>query len=277
MADVYLDIEYREGVISIPFIDLQKADQFTRGFNSYPELYEALNKLLHINIKWDKVFDINIRYEYINRHNQKVVSRLPIRLSSDDYDIEDLKEVYAKYYKDDHSRILFTTGGIKHVAHDTIKDFLTNVKDITDRDIDLAVNSYFMHGSYKKYRDAYFAVNFAGYDVKESEKEKEDKKNINLGEYSSRDEFLDYLIRYSLIGEDERDKAIEILSLYDLDDLSSEFANLFDGLKNKDEKKKINLGEEEVFLCATTGYNIEELRSMVGRARNNYHIGRGRR
>lgn len=260
MSKTCLNIVYKNGVISIPFKGIKNIDMFTIGFNSYKELYERLSKLLNINIDFSNIMDIYINYEYKerNKRGHTVIKKLPIRLSMDDYDIQDVKRVYAQYYKDNHNRINTTDDGIKNVNHEAIKRFCYNSMDISDNDIDLAVNSYFKGDSYKKYRDAYFLLIQTGYDIKQNVYDRENR--TDLSKYSTSDEYFNYLRKYSFEGSLEHDKAIELLSLYDMEELR-DMKGLFDGntpLEKEDDWNLYIMALEEL-----TGMDLDDLRESI--------------
>jgi len=260
MAKFNLIVEFSNRVISIPFKSISSLDNFTVNYDSYKELGDTLSKLLN--------FSKNINDIYIqNIVSDRKIIRLPIKYSMDDFDVDDVKTVYKQYYKDNHQRIKTTKDGIKNVKHDTILDFIYNVCDITDMDIDKAVDSYFK-GSYKKYRDAYFTVKRYGYKVKN--RVYSDQEKIDLSKYSSEDEYFQSLMRAASLGKE--DEATEELSLQDMNDIKKDFKDLFDGVKSED--KKINESYEWLSLQALSGMSAKELEDLINSYRDN---GRGRR
>lgn len=253
MSDFRLVLEFKGRIIAIPFKKIENLDAFTINYDNKKELAEAIKRILGINIK-------GIIYEiYIQKVvDDKKLRILPVKYSSDDFDIDDLVNVYKQYYKDDHTRIKTTEGGIKFVKHDTITNFLHNVRDVTNMDIDKAVDSFFK-GSYSKYRDAYFIVKRYGYKVK-----LDSQKNAKLSDYYSEDEYFQFLQRLASLDNDKRDKVIEELSLYDLEDLEKVIPGYFDGTKRK---KTINIGLERQDLSLLTGISIDELEERFGNRR----------
>lgn len=273
MNRVSLNIIYENRVLSIPFKDLKSLDMFTINYNSYIELFNVLNKILDLKLDVNKFKDVYISYSYKRRNGKMATCELPIRLSMDDYDIDDLKKVYADYYKDNHMRILATRDGIRHVKHDAIRTFNARSRDVTDSDIDSAVNSYF-DGSYKKYRDAYFTVVKSGYTVKNNEYFDKDNRT-DLSKYQTDNEYFNYLRRYANTSDEGHDKAIEILSGYDVDELKR---NGMNGLFDNEEisKKEDDLEIDTLSIEALSGKSLEELRDLIISYRDNYNNGRKR-
>ena len=253
MADISLVIEYNSGPIIIPFREILGLDNFTVNYDNKEELADALKQILGLKI------NETVNGAYIQYIVKGKVSILPIKYSSDDFDLNDLVEVYKNYYKDDHMRIRTTEDGIKFVKHDTISDFMHNVRDVNNIDIDKAVTSFFS-GSYKKYRDAYFTVKKYGYKVKL----REFSKDTNLSKYDVEDEYFQSLKREASLGRKSHDRVLEELSLRDIEDLKKEFPGLFDGTQKKE---KVNINNERLVLQALTGINIDELEQRYGRGR----------
>lgn len=276
MGVVNLVIKYNKGIISIPFKDIISLDEFTVGYDNPLELLNALNRLLNLDIKNGQLIEIYVDYLYNNKRK-----RLPVKYSVDNYDIEDLKIMYAKYYKDNHVRILAYNEGIRYVKHDKIINYNLRCDDITDRDIDLAVIAYFEKAGYKKYRDAYFRLKEAGYKVRINKLVSEVDRT-NLAKYQTDDEYLSYLMRYASIGDREHDKVIEELSYYDSDDIRMDMNNgeygLFDGINHSTKEDDTSELDELITLEAMAGKSVEELIEIVNNYRDGYYNrGHGRR
>ena len=223
MAKVSLVLEFNNRVMTIPFKDISLLDEFTVSCSDKDELTNKLKDVYDITITGN-IYKADIQYIVNNRK----VFYLPIKYSEDDFEIEDLISVYKKYYEDDHTRIKTTEGGIKYVKHDTINAYLHG-KEITNTEIDHVVNSFFK-GSYKKYRDAYFTLKRYGYKVKcKSHLEK-----IDLSKYDTEDTYFQSLLRAAEMGME--DKAIEELSLQDIEDIINNFPGLFDGAKDENKR-----------------------------------------
>lgn len=255
MNKVSLNIVYDNGVIEIPFKSIKSIDMFTIMFNNNKDLYEKLKEILNLNIEWDKIREIYISYEYDSRYNSDyiVVEELPLRFSQDDYDIEDLKKVYSQYYKDNYMRILATKNGIRHVNHDKIRKFTAKSDNVSDNDIDMAVNAYFKGDSYKKYRDAYYLLIKHGYSVK---KNIDKQHRTNLGEFMTDNEYFEYLRSYATKGDNEYDRVIEKLSYEDIDSTKG----LFDG--NSRFRNDLDTELTIQALEALTGKNLDDLRNL---------------
>ncbi len=253
MSDFRLILKFKGRVIAIPFKKIENLDAFTVNYDNKKELAEAIKRILGININ-GMVYDVYIQQVI----NDKKLSILPVKYSSDDFDIDDLVNVYKQYYKDDHMRIKTTDGGIKFVKHDTINNFLHNVRDVTNMDIDKAVNSFFK-GNYRKYRDAYFTVKSYGYIVRLNS-----QKSIDISDYHNEDEYFQFLQRIASLSDEKRDRVIEELSLYDLEDLEKMIPGFFDGTKGK---KTINIDEERQALSLLSGIGIDELEERFGNRR----------
>ena len=277
MGKIELVIEYNKGVISIPFADIKSVDQFTMGYDNELELFSNLNNILNLNIKNGQLSNIYLKNSYHARSKGHKLQYqiLPVKYSTDDCDLADLQQVYAKYYKDNHTRILAYREGIRYVKHDVIRNYNLNDDKITDIEIDMAVNSYFKDGSYKTYRDAYFRVKGAGYTVKTLPKvETESINKTNLSSYDTDDDYLAYLQRYAALGEEEADKALEELSYLDMEEvekLANEKHGLFDYL---DKGSKLNDQIDEIdsimSLEALSGMSIDKLKEVIADYQNKY-------
>lgn len=267
MAEVKLIIKTEKRVYSIPVNSLSEIDEFSVWYPNKLELGKMLNNILDLNIiNFDKV-DIFLSYRYSS--NSKV-SYLPIKYSSDNYNCDSVKETYAKYYKDDHSRIKTNTSGIRNVGHQVIREYIQGTKEITNNEIDMAINSYFNGAGYKKYRDSYFVLKDANYKVK-IDKLKEDEQNIdrtNLSTYAVANPYLSGLKRYAALGEEEHAKVMDTLAGYDMDELNRVTKNnnygLFDGegILTKRNDREIE-HDEAMQLESITSKRLQELKELL--------------
>ena len=251
---VILNIETKSGKIVIPFIGLKELDCFTMGYNNDIELIESLSKMLNLSLNVDYVLRLYITSDkYKDRKNSSLSC---IKYSGDNYNIDSLGEMLSLYLKQDHRRI--RNCDVRFVITDGMVKFNAG-KDISDRDIDIAVK-VFLKVNYKKHRDMYFMIkNFGGIRIDKLAKEDRNRDRMHISKMSTSDEdsFVQYLIELASRNEDKLDKVIDELSRVELEDISRVLEDgkndLFDGFGNGD------TDEDLYALESLTEMNIEQI------------------
>ena len=267
MGNVKLIIKSEGRVISIPIKSLMDIDSFTVWYDNPQELARMLNSILDLKIKNINKVDISIAYRFSDVSDFRY---LPVKYKSDNYNCDDVKKQYARYFKDDHRRIKTTINGIRNVGHTAILDYIRGFKEISNDAIDMAINSYFNGAGFKKYRDSYFTLKQANYPVKidKLEETKASSDRTNLSDYEMSSAYLEGLQEYSLQGSEEHAKAMDILAGYNLEELRSMAKNtdkaLFDGegVKTKPNEKELE-HEEAMHLESITGKRLQELKELL--------------
>ena len=100
---VFLNIETKRGLIVIPFDKLKYVDLFTMGYNNEIELIESIDKILDLSLDISEVTDIYIsgrRFKYTKNDSLSC-----IKYSTDNYNLDSLKEMLSLYLKQNHKRI----------------------------------------------------------------------------------------------------------------------------------------------------------------------------
>lgn len=275
MERVYLTIETisrRMPIIQIPFLKLKYLDEFTICFNDKIELFNTLFSLLDMPV--DK-YEINDLYVSYAKDDTRELRRLPIKYSVDDYDISSLKEEYARFFDDNHTRLGYKKYGLVFVGHEVIWLSINGVRDITLREIKKAVESYMSKG-YMNKKKAYFILKENRYDVKTRQEVENDKmKNQRNADNKTSDRLLamepqnDYfahLKEYALRGEEEYNEVMEILAGYDLEELQRNIGGsdcrIVDGI-GKENSYTDKLAIDELHLISATGYSIDELNILI--------------
>lgn len=276
MERVYLTIETlsrRMPIIQIPFLKLKYLDEFTTGFNGKAELTSVLFSLLDMPVSKYEIDSLYISYA---KDETKELRQLPIKYSLDDYDVDDLKKVYTKFFDDDHTRVGYKKYGLVFVGHEAIWLAINGVRDIAFEEIKKAVDAYMSRG-YMNKRNAYFILKENRYNVK-TRQEVENKKISQHGNADSRitDRLLamkpqnDYFVHlrdYALRGEEEYAKAMEILAGYDLEELHKNMAfasgGIVDGVMGVENADDNKLDIDKLFLTSSTGYSIYELNQII--------------
>ena len=253
MGKVSLVINDNGRIISIPFKDINSLDEFTVYYDNYLELVASLNELLDLGI--EDIINTNVRcsyryktrsYKYLQDNLYAYVD-LPIKYRIDNFNFNSVRDMYAKFYKDDHERIMMVKDGIRNVSTNAIKSYLAG-NDISDRDIDIVVKAYF-NGSYKKYRNAYYLLTRMGYKVKIDNLSKGSKQELI---YNKDQEIINELLLRVKNGNMSNEEMLDYLANnYDIEELSKMFK------KEKREEK-----EEMLALEALTGQKYNELYSI---------------
>lgn len=260
---VFLNIETNYGVIRIPFIGLKELDYFTMGYNDSEELINSLIKILDLSILFSDVLNIYIDgKDYTNNGNSSINY---IKYRGDNYDMESVQNMLSLYLRQDHRRIRFCD--VRYVKTEGMIRFNGGMS-ITDREINMSVNSFLKdrYGNYiyKKVRDMYFLVkNFGGVKINKLYADYISTYDVNLSKVEAKeDDFYQYLIEYSSHGENEFEKAIDELSIMELENIKNtiEDGNLFDGIKKEEDYELV---EDINALESLTGLSIESLKKIV--------------
>lgn len=260
---VFLNIETNYGVIRIPFMGLKELDYFTIGYNDSEELINSLIKVLDLPMLFSDVSRIYIDgKDYTNNGNSSINY---IKYRGDNYDMESVQNILSLYLRQDHRRIRFCD--VRYVKTEGMIRFNGGMS-ITDREINMSINSFLKdrYGNYvyKKVRDMYFLVKkFGGVKINKLYADYISTYDVNLSKVEAKeDDFYQYLIEYSSHGENEFEKAIDELSIMELENIKStiEDGNLFDGIKKEEDYELV---EDINALESLTGLSIESLKKIV--------------
>ena len=132
---VILNIETSNGIYAIPFLDLCKLDRWTVAFSNENEMIDSLNRILGLSIDMKDIVSIYISNDrYVNRDSLSC-----IKYSSENWNLDSLKDMLSLYLRQDHRRIrrcdvrfVNTSGMVRFNAGMPIDDY----------DIDLAVKIF---------------------------------------------------------------------------------------------------------------------------------------
>ncbi len=277
MRKVELVIKCKNRILKIPFEKLNLLDEYTENFNDRRELFHSINGSLDFGLNINDLDEMYINYHYkplSKKHwGDEAIQKLDIMYRDDVFAVEDLMDKCMKYYKDNHARIVAYSDGINNVKHEAIMNYRVSLDNITDKEIELAVLSFFAHGSYKKYRDLYFRLIGSGYPVKTERKERIPmavQPRFNLKDFQTDDAHLSYLQEYASKGTEEFAEVMDELSGYSLEDLSIAMQNPYYGVfDGADPTKSSETYEEDRFL-------LEEAAKMSIKDINEYNKGRKR-
>lgn len=257
----YLQMEYGDKVISIPFGGLKDADNYTLQFENREKMLSHIFRMLELNIPIDEINRIYLVSEKNIDEEFDYETCLPIKYSKNNFNLDSVKLAFIEYLQKDHSRI--RNFGIIHVNLPYMMDFKDGIKDITDDQIRMAVNGY-LKDDYKKYRDIYFDI---WNDVNIRVDKVDTKKVIvrdDLSELESKyDDYVQYLIELSSRGDEEGIRAREELSFMDLEEIRKSLLKtkygILDGLSDLSMVDSEDIFEFEEL----TNMKIDDLRSLV--------------
>ena len=266
----YLQLEYDNTIISIPFGKLKDIDNYTMQFKDRLEFLDRIISVLELDIDRNYVSRIYLVDEEDRLDEFDYDSCLPIRYNNDNYNLDSLRDNFILYLQSDHNRI--RRYDIVHVKLPGMMDFIDGKRDIGDEEIKQSVYAYFKK-HYEGIRKIYF-------DIKDEYRIKKDTfklcdKKIKHDELSklesSEDDYLQYLIELSSRSEEDRLRAIEELSLMDMEELdrrlSSSSYGVIDGISDMDMIKNDEILEIELLV----GMNIEDIRKIAKK-----YVGHGR-
>lgn len=269
---VYLNIDTDEGLLFIPFTDLEKLDLFTIGFENKEELITNLNKILDLSINLDEVNNIYISGERYKKSNRGSLDHIKYR--KDNFNYKSLCDMFSLYLKQDRRRI--RNNNIRNVITEGMVKFKGG-RFISDKDIDLAVKVFF-DKDYKNQRDSYFLIkDFAAIKINSLPKESRVANQLGLHQLeATTDDFYQYLIELSSRGTDEFDMAMEELSKSSLEEISKalkgNYQQIMDGVANRD----ITTDEDAYLLEYCTGRKISELQDLLFEFRTDNFFGHKR-
>lgn len=261
--EILLFIITDKGNMAIPFRSLLEVDSYTIRFEDINEFIQKISKIINRNLSSLRVVDSYLEYNYKTSNGGKnLKGRLPIKYNDDNYDDDNLITVFAEYLKGDYQRI--KQFNIKFVRVPAIENYIRGNGILTDEDIDMAVNAYFKDGNYKKRREVYFKLKRFGKKIRIN-KYREDKVSGNgdLSKFEINDEYLSSLADYARKGEEEYQNVMEIISLYDIDDISKKMKNphygVIDGMTDYDQV----FSSDIVALEVATGISIQDLEKII--------------
>ena len=258
----YLELEYDNKVISIPFGKLKDIDKYTMKYKDRKVFLNKLISILELDIDIDFVNRMYLVKEEDRLCEFDYETCLPIRYSNDNYDIDSLRDNFISYLQQDHSRIRMFD--VIYVKLPWMMDFRDGKKDISNDEIKLAVNTYFKD-NYKGIRKVYFDIKDEC-KIKKGKFELSDKK-IEREELSklesNKDDYLQYLIELSSRSDEDRLRATYELSLMPMEDLvrimSRGSGGVLDGLSDLGAIKNDEVLELEMLV----GMNIEDIRKIA--------------
>ena len=263
MEKYNLVVRYSRRVISIPFPNIRDLDDFTSMYNGFNDIGIALNKMLNLKMKNPSVMECYISYRNYEKDNESYKNVfLPVKVNSDDFDMEDIKRKYTRYIlsKED---VMNKESGIREVTNNYLKK--VGRAGLYDSDIPIIVSLYF--NTYKKYRDAYFKLVSLGYRIKINKQTSSKINRSNLSIYESNDEYMDYLLRYGMIGIAQHDRAIEKLSEFDMEDINRNMYDnkygLFDGSGKDNASSEVDDMDQMIALEGLSRKSLEELKKLI--------------
>ena len=263
--EILLFIITDRGNIAIPFKNLLEVDSYTIRFENILELLKKIGKIVKKDLSSLRVIDSYLEYNYnyrTTRENVDLNGKLPIKYKDDNYDADNLITGFAEYLKGDYQRI--KQFNIKFVRVPAIENYIRGNGILTDEDIDMAVNAYFKDGNYKKRREVYFKLkNFGKKIIINKYREDKVSGNGDLSKFEINDEYLSSLADYARKGEEEYQNVMEIISLYDIDDISKKMKNphygVIDGMADYDQV----FSSDIVALEMATGISIQDLEKII--------------
>lgn len=282
MDKVKINIIYKDfGIVSIPFPNIKSCDEFTVGYQNNIELANTLARILNFNIGDKKIVDVYLEYSYQSRMSDRIITKqLPVKYSCDNFDFDDLRLVFAKFYQDDRDRI-FEEDGIRNVQSSVMRDYINKrTTTITDTSIQITVNSY-LKNNYKANRDAYFLLKQNGYSVKINEVFVENYQTPNgLGPIDMKSGYFNYLKKYASQGQEEMAEVMDEIQRYDVEELREEIGisgyDNFDTIRKNSYQQKYSGDDELLELEGLTGKSIDELKELLEIYKNEVKNGRSR-
>lgn len=274
---LYLDADF--GTVMIPFLGLKEVDLFTTRYSDKVELINSLSYLLKLPISESNVKSICLFDKHGIYSVDKEKSRLDVKYKGDNFNLNSLKHAFSVYLKQNPQRI--KNSDIKY-----LKDIRTKARcdfdegrPLTGFDIDVIAKLYLDRDEYKRARYVYFLIKDL-VPIKKDKvvRERDSRRYRNLSTFGSgNDDYFQYLASYSSKGEEEYDKAMEEMSLFDFDEIGSSLNQthygLFDGAFDD---PRVSLDDLDC-LEEYTGISIENLMNLVANEREmGYRNGRRR-
>ena len=247
-------------------------DEFTTYYDNLEELGEALNEILDLRLR-----NTSVKKFYIIKRSQKdkltpvYTEYLPIRYSFDSFDYESVMNNYIDYLKK-HDYLLYKENSPLGRIRDNYMRKYDKIS-LSETDIESIAQLYLKNRSgsynYDRFRAAYFTLLDFDYKIKMKSKTYEVKQSdrTDLTKYNPNDEFFEYLIKYSKIGDEEKANAMDILASESIENINRNMYNPDYGLfDNENVRYKRNFGDDALLLQALTNMTIQELVNVI----NNY-------
>lgn len=269
MKNVRLVVVYNRRTISIPFKNIDSIDEFTVYYDTSKDIGLVLNKILYLNQKDSSVKKIYIIKE-AERYNK--IEYLPVKYSFDNFQYDSVVNNYIDYLIK-HEDLLFKHGtALNKITNNYMQKH--NKTSLNENDIERIAQLYLKNTdtkyNYNRLRLAYYLLIKEGYkiDIKSLKKENKSINRTDLTKYNPQDDFFEYLIRYSKMGDEEKANAMDFLAGESIDKIDKKMSNpdysLFD---NREIANKIDYGDEALILEALTNMTLQELIDAV----NKYH------
>ncbi len=179
MKEVYLVVEYDNGLFYLPFKNLECVDYFTVAFDNLIDLATYLTKILDLNIPKKEILDVYLadHIDKVNNDNNEYNKRyLAVKYSKDNFIMEDVKNKFAEYLSESIKRVDKYPG-----LHQVFMNYMNKYhkKTITKEDIKKIATLY-LGNTYQRYKDFYFRYKDKGYKfrIKETSKKKYSKKEL---------------------------------------------------------------------------------------------------
>ena len=272
MGKVKLVVVYEGRTISIPFKNVALIDEFTTYYDNLDDIGLVLNEILDLRLN-----NVSIKNAYIIQTTQKdELSReyteyLPIRYSFDNFDYDSVMKNYIEYLLRNEYLLHEKNTPLSKITDNYMRKYskiYLNESDIQKIGM-LYLNNSSGTYSYDRFRLAYFTLLRNGYKVEMQLKPEVGNlvDRTDLTKYNPKDEFFEYLIKYSKIGDDEKTYAMDILASESIDDMEKNMYNRDYGLfDNKHINFKRDFGDDALLLQALTNMTIQELIDVI----NNY-------
>ena len=257
-----LVIVYNERTISIPFKNIALIDEFTTGYSNMEDIGKSLNQILDLNLN-----DLSVKEIYIIKRTKnkdkdaQYTEYLPIKYNYDMFDYESVKYAYVDYLTH-HRSLLLKEGTILNIVTLRYLNKYSKI-DIKDSDIYMIASAY-LKTDYNRYRSAYFTLIENGYQIKKSPPPSipNNYNRIDLTKYNPKDEYFEYLIDYSKIGEEERANAMDILASYSQEEILKNMENDDYGLFDNRHINR-NIEDEALLLQILTNMSIQDIINII--------------
>lgn len=235
---IVLEIIIPGRIIEIPFVSIEKLDNFTSLFINSKEIAKLLFQDENYPVE-----SIKVSYTYKKPGTERaVINYLNVKYAHDNFDEDDLLEKFRKFILNNPLEAVKKEWGLIYVIRNS--RYKSNKEGfISDYEIENAIRNLWNKG-YKTKRDIYFKLLEQGIEVKINPKElfySEDKKYSNrINKFASEDPYFEYLQGLSLKGEEEYEYAMEQISMFDIDkipeeNLASDEDKLIDGAEEKED------------------------------------------
>ena len=266
---IYLKMDTFYGVITIPFIDIKKVDEFTVGYTGFKKLVPTLIKVLDLPLDKYAVNDVYLTYDKYKRGRDD--SCLPIKYIDNNFNDESLINAFCAYLENDPKRIYYND--IRYVKTNGILEYI-NTGKISSFEIKNAVKAYLNYDrGYKRKRETYFFLDKV---IKESSKSEDRKIKIKIDKIVSSDvrteremagfdpeddSYLSHMLQYSRTSEEAFEKVMDEIGKTSLEELSrllkKDGVGILDGVSDV---SALLIGDIQK-LEDCTGMSLEELKA----------------